>query len=178
MISVGFWLLLFIPLAGSVIAYRSAKHRSLGLVSSLLLPPLVGELIFVYYSFQTSQQPLDLRDPSIWIAILYLYPFVMIPLGLWSPFVGLVAWLVLERFVWNREARFERSAPLGALLGAVVGAGLLGGFYTLLFLLGQSRESPSLWAMIGAASGATGGIIVALFLSRDSGLRGPRIRET
>ncbi|GEM_PF-3940525 len=174
LIPLHFWLLFAIPIIGSAITYRLVRHRRFELVVALLIPPFVGELVFVYATLQGGAQISAFATASLWRAVLYLYPFALIPLGLWSPFVGLLAWLVLERRIPQDPRTVVNYLPLAAVLGAIVGAGLLGGFYGSLRILDLSDQNPALWALIGAASGLTGGVIVGLFFCLESRRRGVR----
>ena len=124
--------------------------------------------MFFYYSFKAAGSPLDLADPSIWRTLVFIYPFVMIPLGLWSPFIGLLVWLLLERVVRRTPRGWFKPAFLGFVLGAMAGAILLGGFYAILGVLLHAQEHADWWALTGAVSGATGGTIVALFFRRGT----------
>ena len=173
MLPLDFWLLLLIPIVGSAICYRRARHVPFALVLALLIPPFVGELLFALESFKLRGEAFPLGDPSVWRAMVYLYPFVLVPLGLWSPLVGLVAWLMLERTAPGNRANIWKSAPFGMAIGGLIGASLLGGYYAVLSVLGISHENLTLWAVIGAASGATGGFIVALFLWRNGLVQDP-----
>ena len=163
MVSPGFLILLFLPLCGMFWADRKARRKSFGLVLSLLIPPFIGELVFFFFAFRVAGRPFNLADPSILMSLIYFYPFALVPLGLWAPFVGLLAWLALEKFAIERPRGIVKPVLIGFVLGALVGAAFLAGFYGFLRLLGSTREIIARWAVVGAASGAAGGVIVALF---------------
>lgn len=153
-----------VPMGGSVIAYRLARHRSLYLAGSLLIPVLVGEVVAVWAYAKFGSL-------AFWRAVIYAYPFALVPLGFWSPFAGLLAWLILERTVLGKRISLVTSVSLGIVIGATVGALLLAGYFVVVgAILQGGADEPGPWAVVGAAAGAVGGVILALFLAHQSRL--------
>src|SRR5277367_7121519 len=82
------------------------------IVPILLAGTLIQEMIFALYP---RANPLSERL----LAALYLYPFALFPLGLWSAIVGIACWAIAVRMGWPYRAAKVATIALGTLLGSV-----------------------------------------------------------
>jgi hypothetical protein len=134
---------------------------------------LIQEMIFALYP---RANPLSQRL----LAALYLYPFALFPLGLWSAILGIACWAIAVRMGWPLELQKSRQLLLGLCWGALIGV-------IFSFAIGQVEELGPisgqiclwlLWEAGGAIAGAADGVIIAAFLpAADTGPINPLVER-
>jgi hypothetical protein len=149
-----------VPLCGTVVAFFFLKEKSLRLILALLiLPPLFAEAMMILVASPNLTGRLFVQ-----IVLAYL-PFAIFGLGLWSPFIGLLA-------AYLTESIARRNAPITrrvlTISGPICGAAVAATFLTLYVAIANAINSNDdqspflLWILGGTAGGAIGGLIVAL----------------
>jgi hypothetical protein len=123
----------------------------------------IQELLFGLY---VGARPLA----TLLLMILYLYPFALFPLGLWSAILGIVCWVVAVRMRWPLHLQRSRQLLLGLVCGALIGATFSFAVAELTYLVGPTSSRPGIWLVWeigGAVAGGVDGAIIASFLPQD-----------
>jgi hypothetical protein len=122
----------------------------------------IQELVFGLY-------PWGAPLPARLMMVLYLYPFALFPLGIWSMILGILCWAIAVKMRWPLQLERSRQLLLGLLCGALIGAifsftvGQLEGLGPISGYAGRWL----VWEGGGAISGAVDGVIVAASLRRE-----------
>jgi hypothetical protein len=139
-------------------------QRFLFLAPFLLVPLILVVVKFPWRIFALYPRGNPLSERLL--AALYLYPFALFPLGLWSAILGIACWAIAVRMGWLLELQKSRQLLLGLCWGALIGA-------IFSFAIGQVEELGTisgqiglwlLWEAGGAIAGAADGVIIAAFL--------------
>jgi len=134
------------------------------ILSVWLAGTFIQELLFVLY---VGARPLA----TLLLMILYLYPFALFPIGLWSAILGIVCWAIVVKMRWLLRVQRSRQLLLGLLWGALIGVIFS---FAVAELTGMEPISSSpgrwfAWELGGAIAGAVDGVIIGAFLpSEDS----------
>lgn len=134
------------------------------ILSVWLAGTFIQELLFGLY---VGARPLA----TLLLMILYLYPFALFPIGLWSAILGIACWAIVVKMGWLLRVQRSRRLLLGVLWGALVGVIFS---FAVAELTGLEPFSiyPGrwfVWELGGAIAGAVDGVIIAAFLpSEDS----------
>jgi len=153
-------------------------QRFLFLAPFLLVPLILVVVKFPWRIFALYPRGNPLSERLL--AALYLYPFALFPLGLWSAILGIACWAIAVRMGWLLELQKSRQLLLGLCWGALIGA-------IFSFAIGQVEELGPisgqiglwlLWEAGGAIAGAADGVIIAAFLpAADTGPINPLVER-
>ena len=146
------------PLLGIGFLLRHVRlHRGTVLTLFLGAPALACAT----YVFWLRRNGIDVES-SLFRELAFLYPFAILPLGLWVICLALLGSLIISRTSLGTASTPRLVGLGGALLGALVGGGFMG-LYAALTNRGEVNIGHPLfsaWIVAGVVAGAWCGAIV------------------